>query len=314
MTVKTKGTICGIIAAISYGTNPLGALYLYKVGVNADSVLFYRYSIAALILAVIMSLRKISFRVKPIEIIILACLGVLFAVSSLSLFSSFHYMDAGIASTLLFVYPIMVAVIMAIFFKEKISFVTILSITMALAGIALLYKSENGTVLNTTGVLLVMMSSFTYALYIIIINRSSIRMSSLTLTFYVLLFGIATIVIHSFNDTFTYIQPLTTFYTWFFAFILALFPTVISLVTMAIAVRNIGSTPTAILGALEPLTAVAIGVLLFDESFTTQLACGIVLIIAGVLLIISGIAPRYQHIQLTIHRIMHRYKIDRRHD
>ena len=121
----------------------------------------------------------------------LGLLGVMFAVSSLTLFMSFHYMDAGIASTLLFVYPVMVAVIMAIFFRERISLVTVLSISLALCGIALLYRGEGGAVLNTAGVVLVMASSLSYALYIVVVNRASLNMSSVKLTFYVLLFGVA---------------------------------------------------------------------------------------------------------------------------
>lgn len=109
----------------------------------------------------------------------------------------FHYMDAGIASTLLFVYPVMVAVIMAIFFRERISLVTVLSISLALCGIALLYRGEGGAVLNTAGVVLVMASSLSYALYIVVVNRASLNMSSVKLTFYVLLFGVAAIVLYS---------------------------------------------------------------------------------------------------------------------
>ena len=122
---KTKGTIYGIIAAISYGTNPLGALSLYQEGIHVNSVLFYRYALAALVILMILFAKKESLKINKLELKIVSLLGLLFASSSLTLFTSFHYMDAGIASTLLFVYPIMVAVLMAVFFKEKISATTI---------------------------------------------------------------------------------------------------------------------------------------------------------------------------------------------
>ena len=105
MTSKVKGSICGILAAISYGTNPLGALNLYADGMNANSVIFYRYGLATAILAVIMLVQKKSFAVTRKEFVILSVLGVLMALSSLTLYCSFNFMDAGIASTLLFVYP-----------------------------------------------------------------------------------------------------------------------------------------------------------------------------------------------------------------
>lgn len=181
MTPQTKGTLCGIIAAVSYGTNPLGALYLYQAGLNTDTVLFYRYFLAAIVLMGIMKLQKTSFSITLKEFSVLGGLGILFAISSLTLFSSFHFMDAGVASTLLFVYPIMVAVIMALFFKEKITATTAISIALALGGIAMLYKGDGNEVLSTIGIILVMASSLSYALYIIVVNRSGLRMSSVKL-------------------------------------------------------------------------------------------------------------------------------------
>jgi drug/metabolite transporter (DMT)-like permease len=75
---------------------------------------------------------------------------------------------------------------------------------------------------------------------------------------------------------------------WFYACWLGLVPTVLSLVLMTIAVHEVGATPTAIRGALEPLTAVAIGVIVFGESLTLRLSVGIVLILSAVLLIVLG--------------------------
>lgn len=288
MDAKLKGSIYGIVAAISYGTNPLGALSLYEAGVNVNSVLFYRFFIASIFLSGLMFVQNKPFRVTRIELGILVGLGGLFGVSSLTLFLSFYYMDAGIASTILFIYPVIVTVIMAFFFKEKISLVTILSILLSLGGIGLLYKRNDGSMLNAMGVLLVMLSSLSYALYIIIVNKSSLKMPTIKLTLYVLLFCTLTIIIQSFFDSDNHIQLLTTSSMWMFAIMLALVPTVISLVFMVMAVRLIGSTPTAIMGALEPLTAVFIGIMVFNEMFTLRLGAGIMMILIAVILIIIG--------------------------
>lgn len=288
MNKTIRGSICGVVAAISYGTNPLGALNLYAEGMNPNSVMFYRYGLAVVILALIMLFRRKSFAVSWHEFRILAALGLLMAASSLTLYSSFNFMDAGIASTLLFVYPVMVAVMMAALFKEKVTTVTALSIMLALGGIALLYQGGDGAVLSTVGVILVMISSLTYAVYIIIVNKSSLRLSSVKLTFHVLLVGSLFIVAYSFVGENTQIEPLTTPSMLIYALVLALFPTVISLILMVIAVHDVGSTPTAVMGALEPITAVCIGVLVFGEQFTMRLATGILLILTAVILIIVG--------------------------
>ena len=121
---KTKGFILGAIAAASYGMNPLFTLPLYSAGMSVDTVLFYRYSLAVIVLGIMMKFQKQSFAIKRVDVLPLCIMGLLFAFSSLFLFMSYNYMDAGIASTILFVYPVLVAIIMAVVFKEKVSPIT----------------------------------------------------------------------------------------------------------------------------------------------------------------------------------------------
>lgn len=253
-------------------------------------------------LGLMMLVQRKKFGVTRSELMLLAMLGVFMGSSSSSLFISFNYMDVGIASTLLFVYPVMVAVIMALLFKEKVTPATVISIALALGGIALLNQTSDGSTLSTLGVLLVMVSSLTYAVYIVVVNKSRLRMSSVKLTFYVLIFGLLTILGYTFAMGET-VQLLTTPHQWLFAAQLALMPTVLSLVLMAIAVKDIGSTPTAILGALEPITAVAIGCVCFSESFTMRLAVGIALILTAVLLIIGGKQVSPQRVTVAFTRL-----------
>lgn len=287
MQSKLKGYLCGIGAAVCYGTNPLGALYLYEDGINANSVLFYRFALAVVMLGMLMAARRKSLKVSRRELSLLCALGVVFSTSSITLYFSFCFMDAGIASTLLFVYPVMVAVIMALLFKERLPAVSVFAIMLALSGIAMLYHGDGGATLSTRGVMLVMFSSLSYAVYIVVVNKSPLRMSSMKLTFYVLFFGMLTVLTNSFI-TGLHIQMLTTPRMWSCALMLALLPTVFSLVLMTISVHETGSTPTAVMGALEPLTAVVIGVAVFGEQLTPRLAAGIVLILTAVIMIIAG--------------------------
>ena len=139
MNTHVKGYVLGAIAAASYGMNPLFALPLYQAGMTPDSVLFWRYLFALPILAIMLIARGRSFKLAKNQVLPIAALGILLAVSSLTLFASYNYMAAGIASTLLFVYPIMVAVIMSVVFHEKITKLTMGCILLALSGIGLLY-------------------------------------------------------------------------------------------------------------------------------------------------------------------------------
>lgn len=287
MNLKVKGYLLGAVAAATYGTNPLFALPLYEAGMDPDSVLFFRYLFAIPVLGIMIVARGRSFKLKRKEVLPLMIMGFLVAISSLTLFQSYNYMEVGIASTLLFVYPILVALIMWLAFKEKLSLLTFLCILLALGGIGLLYKSGNGTTLSMVGILLVMVSALSYAIYIVGVNKSMLKdIATLGLTFYVLLFGMILFLVRV--DFGRSLHVVDTWYLWGNVLGLAIFPTAISFLCTTKAVQYIGSTPTAILGALEPLTAVFFGVVVFGESLTPRLGLGMLMIILAVTLIIAG--------------------------
>lgn len=287
MNVKVKGYTLGALAAATYGMNPLFALPLYKAGMNPDSVLFFRYLFAIPVLGIMIKVRGRNFKLQKKEILPLIIMGLLVALSSLTLFQSYNYMEAGIASTLLFIYPILVALIMSFVFKEKLTMQTILCILLALAGIGLLYKGGDGTTLSLTGIALVIISALSYAIYIVSVNQPTLKnVATLKLTFYILLFGLTLFLVRI--DFGKSLHIVNTWYLWGNLIALAIFPTAISFLCTTQAIQYIGSTPTAILGALEPLTAVFFGVTIFGESLTPRLSCGIVMIILAVTFIIAG--------------------------
>lgn len=287
MNQKTKGYILGAIAAATYGMNPLFALPLYKDGMNPESVLFFRYLMALPILATMIHARGRSFRINRKETLTLIVMGLLVAVSSLTLFQSYNFMEAGIASTILFVYPIMVAVIMALVFKEKISPQTVFCMLTALGGIALLYKGTDGSTLSLTGTVLALTSALTYAIYIVGVNQRTLKnTATLTVTFYVLLFGVSLFIVRLLTGV---ELPLPSrWYMWANLLALAVFPTAISFLCTTSAIQYIGSTPTAILGALEPVTAIIFGITIFGERMSVREGVGIVLILLAVTLVIAG--------------------------
>lgn len=291
---KLFGTLCGIGAAICYGTNPLGALNLYDEGMTTNCVLFYRFGLAFLIMAVVMIFRKESMKVTWQEFRVMSALGILFIFSSLSLYLSFHYMPAGVASTILFVYPVMTVVLMGIFFHERAGAVTWLSIALSMVGVALLYWGDgSGQTLSTFGVVLVLISALTYAIYIIIVGRAHLTCSSFKLNTYVLLWCALGMLVYTAIGNLAHpgSMPLLLPHTarsWFYVCWLAVVPGIAALVLMVYSSKYVGATPTAILGALEPLTAVIIGIFVFNEPFTPRLALGIVLTIGAVILIVTG--------------------------
>lgn len=289
MNPKIKGYILGAVAAATYGLNPLFALPLYAEGMDADSVLFFRYLLAMPLMAVMIVGRGRSFRTEGHLWLPIVLMGIMMALSSLLLFESYNYMDASIASTLLFVYPLMVAGIMAAVYRERMTVLTGVCMLAALGGIALLFKGGDGATLSVTGTVLVMLSSLSYAIYIVGVNRPGLRqVPTVKLIFYVLLtgallFGLKIVLTPGARFT----TP-THWYMWGCVVALALLPTVVSFLCTTSAIQYIGPTPTAILGALEPVTAVVIGVTVFSEHLTGRDWVGLVLIIAAVTLVVGG--------------------------
>ena len=281
------GTFCGIAAAVCYGTNPFGALNLYAEGMSTNCVLFYRFGLAWLIMSVFMLFRKESLKVSWREFGVVSTLGILFIFSSLTLYLSFHLMPAGVASTILFTYPIMTVAIMWLVYRERVSWLTLLSIVLASVGVVLLYWTGNGQTLDIGGVVLVLISALTYAIYIVVVGKAKLTCSSFKINWYVLLWCAIGMLVYTAigNLVEPHSMSLTlpqTGRAWFFVVWLALVPGIAALVLMVYSSQYVGATATAILGALEPLTAVVIGVLVFNETFSARLAVGIALIFAAV--------------------------------
>lgn len=136
---RTQGILFAIAAAVCYGLNPLGAKSLYAAGLTADSVLFYRYALAAALLGAWVAWRGEGFRLTRRECAWAAALGGCFGLSSLAFFASFAVMDSGLACALLFVYPAMVAAIMALCFGERLGAARAAALAGGIGGVALLW-------------------------------------------------------------------------------------------------------------------------------------------------------------------------------
>lgn len=283
---KAKGYINGVLAAVSYGTNPLFALPMYKLGMGVNSVLFYRYLFALIIYVISLKcFKKIDLKLSLKEFACIFPMAILFALSSVTMFEALKYLDSGVACTILFVYPIIVAVISIIFFKERLTKTALFAMILALSGIFMLNGGISGH-LNPLGVVLILASALVYAIYMVLVkNLTPIKhIKAEKLSFYVMLFGLFVFIV---NLKFcTELQPINDWRVFACALALAIFPTIISIETINVAIRLIGSTTTAILGALDPLTAVFFGVVVFGETLTINRVIGIILVLFGAMLIV----------------------------
>ena len=284
---RLLGYIAGILAGVSYGTNPLFGKVLMESGVPIMVMLFFRYAFAAVFLAVLMMLRKESFLAKRREFGLLILLGIFFAGSSVTLFCSYEFIPSGLATTLIYLYPVIVALIM-VFLRIYPSWQTWLAISATFGGILLLSTPSGDVQIRVPGILLAIGSALCYSLYLIIVNRSKrIRnVSEHTITLYSLVTGaILFATIRAFQGG-GINEGVDSVADWGNLIGLAIIPTMISMLTIAISSRYIGPTKTAVLGVFEPLTAIFIGTLMFGETLTAKMAVGIAICVAAVVFMI----------------------------
>lgn len=278
----------GMLSGASFGLIPLFTLPLFASGLTTDTILFYRFAVATLIIGLVLLIRGESFRVTSSEIVRLAVLGLLYMSSALLLLKGYEYMAAGVATTIHFLYPVCTVLIMMIFFGERVSLVNIGAVMLAITGVALLSSGEGGggSASSSVGVIVVVLSALAYALYIIGIKRLKISsLSGFSMTFYVMLITALLFMVKSLISS-GEIATIVDGSDILNITLLALIPTVLSNFALVNAVKIVGSTTSSILGALEPLTAVVIGVSLFNEPISIILIIGIALIISAVTTII----------------------------
>lgn len=282
------GYPAGIITGITYGLNPLFGVPLMKNGAAIESILFFRYAIAVLFLVLFLLLSKQSFKISRKEAGVLLVLGLLYTSSSIFLFEAYNYIASGLATTIIFLYPVLVAIIM-VFLKVVPSWPVWLSIILTFAGVVIMTQSDSTHTINPIGVILSLGSALVYALFIVIINRSKTisNISNSLLTFYALTVGtiifLGKIIISDIDIT----AGINHNMAWMNLVGLALLPTVVSTATLAIATRNIGATKASVLGVFEPITAILIGTIVFGEALTTNIIVGILLSIAAITFMIA---------------------------
>lgn len=288
-----KNAICtgialALAAAVCYGFIPFFTLPLKAAGtpdfLSDTSILFYRFGFASLLVGLLMVVRRKSFRVTRGELVTLTYLAFISDGSSLFLIDSYNYMPSGVATTLHFMYPVVTSLLMMTFYHEARHPATLFAIAMAVTGVGVLSWTADSAI-SLRGVAIALISAVCYACYLIRVNRSrAAYMDSTKLVFYVMFIGALIFGAEALRQgTF---HPISTALQWQNLLSVAFLCTLVTNLCLVFAVRRIGSTMTAVIGALEPLTAVLMGCTVFGEGFTWQLLTGIALIIPAVLIII----------------------------
>lgn len=284
---RGRGIAYAIISGMSFGFIPLFTLPAVREGYSTFSILTYRFAISAAMLGVMLLVQRVRIRLRARQVLELLALSLLcYCGSACFLVMAYHYIPSGIATTVNFLFPVIVALIMRFVYGERLRWVVWVAITLSLAGVALLSWGEGG-VLNIRGVGYALITAVCYGLYVVGLNRLTVRsLPGSVVTFFVLLFGsFFFFTLATFEGG---VAPIGSLKIGVDFVLLAFVATMISNYALVLSVQSIGSTMASVLGSVEPLTALGIGVFALDETLTLTQVLGAVVVVLSVGLVVLG--------------------------
>lgn len=297
--ITFNGVFYAIISSCSFGFSPLFSLGLLAAGLSNFDVLSYRWSVAAVVLMIYAASKGKSLRLSTFdEVWKVVLLSLLRSITSITLLIGYANIASGIASTINFMYPVVVALCMMLFFGEKKSIVNIISILISIFGVYLLasgdgLKVEGGN--TALGLTCSIISALSFAAYYILMKQTKAdKIEVVKFTTWIMLLSAVYFIICGFifDGKITMVSDLKL---WGYIAGLGLWSTMISNFTGVKAVRRIGPTMTSILGALQPLTAVVLGVLFLNEHLGPRTIAGIGIIMVTVTFIVAHQQTRRHH-------------------
>lgn len=299
--IALNGIFYASISSASFGFSPLFSLALIAAGLSNLDVLSYRWSVAAIVLVIYALSKKKSLRLNSFdEVWKIILLSALRAITSITLLIGYANIASGIASTINFMYPVVVTLCMMIFFGEQKSWINIGAIGLSLLGVYLMASGDGLRVEGgdtALGLTCSLISALSFAAYYIVMKRAKAdKIEVVKLTTWIMLMSAIYFIAANFmfNGKMTIV---TDGKLWISILGLGLWATMISNFTGVKAVRRIGPTLTSIMGALQPLTAVILGVAFLNEHLSVKTVIGIGLIMAAVMIIVQHQSKKkhFQH-------------------
>lgn len=297
--IRFNGIFYAIISSASFGFSPLFSIALMVAGLSHFDILTYRWGIAAFVLMIYAAIREKTLKLNSFdEVWKIILLSALRAVTSITLLIGYANIASGIASTINFMYPVVVALCMMLFYGEKKSAANIISIAMSIFGVYLLAHGDGLIVEGgdtTLGLVCSIISAFSFAAYYIVMKRTKAdKIEVVKFTTWIMLMSAVYFLIGGLV-TEGGISLVTDSRSWLYILGLGLWSTMVSSFTGVKAIRRIGPTLTSILGALQPLTAVILGVIFLDEHLGVKTVLGIALILVAVTIVVIHQGKSVKH-------------------
>ena len=288
---RSWGIACALIGVLCFSFRPILIKLSYAAHpISPNTLLFLRMALSLpFFLAIAWWLRHQQPALTRRDWAAVAGLGFLgyYAASFLD-FVGLQYVGAGVGRLILFLYPTMVLSLAFLFFRKTPKRREIASLVMSYAGIALVVSDQVGTSgegkLFLLGVLLVFASALCYAVYLVAGSQVVKRIGSMRFTAYRMAVATAPALVQFFA-----LEPVSALSlpasVWTYAIILATVSTVLPLFLQAEALRRIGATEFALVGAVSPVSVAIMSALGLGEPFGPRQMAGAALVIGGVLLV-----------------------------
>lgn len=297
--IKQNGIFYASISSASFGFSPLFSLGLLAAGLSDFDVLSYRWFIAALVLMTYAVCKKKTLRLNSFdELWKVVLLSALRSITAITLLIGYANISSGIASTINFMYPVIVAICMMLFFGERRSFVDILAIIGSILGVYLLASGDSIIVEGgdtRLGLFCSLISAVSFAAYYIVMKQvKADKIEVVKFTTWIMMLSAFYFIVCAFLFD-GKLTVVTDVKSWMYILGLGLWATMVSNITGVKAVRRIGPTQTSILGALQPVTAVILGVLFLHEHLYIRSCIGICLILIAVSIIVMHQSRKKSH-------------------
>ena len=288
--ITLNGLFYAAISSASFGFSPLFSIGLLTAGLSNTDILSYRWAIAGIVLMIYAWLKKKTLLFNSFdEVWKIGLLSALRALTSITLLIGYANIASGVATTINFMYPVIVLLCMMLFHGEEKSFINLGAIGLSIAGVYLLASGDGLRIDggNTTlGLICSIISAVSFAAYYILIKKlradkiEVVKFTTWIMMLSALYFIAAGLIFHG------KIAIVTNGKLWLYILGLGLWSTMVSNFTGVKAVRRIGPTLTSILGALQPVTAVILGVTFLHEHLYMKSLIGIILILCAVCVVV----------------------------
>ena len=279
------GVFLIFLSAFGFGLMPIFALYAYRGGVNVSTLLFLRFTIAALCFFAYLISSHTCIRVRRREMVGLFSMGtVLYAMQSTLYFSAVRYIPASLAALILYLYPVLVAFLSVIVDKESWSWKMVAPSVLSLIGIAVVLGAPLDR-LDGFGVLLAFGAALVYSIYIVMGRRILAQVSPVATSAFISAFAALSFLIYG-GITHSLVFELSV-QTWLVIAGVALFSTILAMATFFAGMNIVGPTRASILSTIEPVITIGFSALLLGEKLSWEQGAGAVLVIAGTVWVIS---------------------------